>query len=279
MFFLLILCGRCDGVFTTLFRPSVRPTQVQKRDPKGLYAKVAAGEIKSFTGMSADAPYEAPLHPEVDLPNRDLSVDECVQRLLDVLRREGVLEGGITDPSGLPLPPGYVDGWLEDSLHLSGSAAISAKQQALSLPKVRLNDIDVNWLQVLGEGWAAPLKGFMRESVLLQSLHFNSVLIDPFGNQGDAHINEEATNWESTSHASTRASLAVPIVLPITSGTRDAILNSNARTVALVDKDGKFLGHYTIQKSTITAKKKLSSRCFGAIDADHPYIKHIYSGW
>ena len=118
-------------------------------------AKVAAGEIKSFTGMSADAPYEAPLHPEVDLPNRDLSVDECVQRLLDVLRREGVLEGGVTDPSGLPLPPGYVDGWLEESLHLSGAAAISAKQQALSLPKVRLNDIDVNWLQVLGEGWAA----------------------------------------------------------------------------------------------------------------------------
>ena len=94
--------------------------------------------------MSADAPYEAPLHPEVDLPNRDLSVEECVQRLLDVLRREGVLEGGITDPSGLPLPPGYVDGWLEDSLHLSGSAAITAKNQALSLPKVRLNDIDVN---------------------------------------------------------------------------------------------------------------------------------------
>ena len=55
MFFLLIL---------SRFGP--RRTQVQKRDPKGLYAKVAAGEIKSFTGMSADAPYEAPLHPEVD---------------------------------------------------------------------------------------------------------------------------------------------------------------------------------------------------------------------
>merc|ERR1711871_795562 len=225
-----------------------------------------------------DAPYEAPLHPEVDLPNRDLSVDECVQRLLDVLRREGVLEGGMTDPSGLPLPPGYVDGWLEDSLHLSGAAAISAKQQALSLPKVRLNDIDVNWLQVLGEGWAAPLKGFMRESVLLQSLHFNSVLIDPFGNQGDAHINEEATNWESTSHASTRASLAVPIVLPITSGTRDAILNSNQRTVALVDKDGKFLGQLHDPEIYNNRKEEIVSRCFGAIDADHPYIKHIYGG-
>ena len=37
---------------------------VQARDPKGLYAKVAAGEIKSFTGVSADAPYEPPPNPE-----------------------------------------------------------------------------------------------------------------------------------------------------------------------------------------------------------------------
>ena len=40
---------------------------VQARDPKGLYAKVAAGEITSFTGMSADAPYEEPLAAEVGL--------------------------------------------------------------------------------------------------------------------------------------------------------------------------------------------------------------------
>lgn len=252
--------------------------EVKKRDPKGLYAKVATGEITSFTGMSADAPYEAPVRPEVDLPNRDLSVDECVNRLLDVLRREGVLEGGVSDPSGLPLPPGYVDGWLEDSLRLTGSAAVTAKTQAKHLPMVRLNDIDVNWLQVIGEGWAAPLKGFMRESVLLQSLHFNSVLIDPFGNQGSTHVNEEATNWESTSHSSTRASLAVPIVLPITSGTRDAILNSGSRMVALVDKDGKFLGHLKDPEIYVNRKEEIISRCFGAIDNDHPYIAHIQSG-
>ena len=111
-------------------------------------------EIKSFTGMSADAPYEAPLHPEVDLPTRDLSVEECVQRLLDVLRREGVLEGGMTDPSGLPLPPGYVDGWL--GTH-SAYLVLPLYQQNSKLYrylKSGLNDIDVNWLQVLGEGWA-----------------------------------------------------------------------------------------------------------------------------
>ena len=40
-------------------------------------------------------------------------MDECVQRLLDVLRREGVLEGGITDPSGLQLASGvsWMAGW------------------------------------------------------------------------------------------------------------------------------------------------------------------------
>jgi adenylyl-sulfate kinase len=38
---------------------------VQERDPKGLYAKAAAGELKGMTGMSDDAPYEEPLNPEV----------------------------------------------------------------------------------------------------------------------------------------------------------------------------------------------------------------------
>ena len=38
--------------------------------------------------------------------------------------------------------------------------------------------VDVHWLQVLAEGWAAPLSGFMREGTLLQALHFHSVLVD-----------------------------------------------------------------------------------------------------
>lgn len=39
----------------------------------------------------------------------------------------------------------------------------SKRTEAQSLPRVLLNDIDLNWLQTIGEGWAAPLKGFMRE--------------------------------------------------------------------------------------------------------------------
>uniref|UniRef100_A0A7S3JZK1 Adenylyl-sulfate kinase n=1 Tax=Aureoumbra lagunensis TaxID=44058 RepID=A0A7S3JZK1_9STRA len=66
-------------------------TVVQDRDPKGLYAKVASGEIKDFTGV--DAPYEPPLHPEITLPNQEMTVDECVQVLMNALQEAGVLHG------------------------------------------------------------------------------------------------------------------------------------------------------------------------------------------
>ena len=44
----------------------------EQRDPKGLYAKARAGEIPDFTGVSA--PYEPPLHPELELPTAQLPV-------------------------------------------------------------------------------------------------------------------------------------------------------------------------------------------------------------
>lgn len=45
--------------------------------------------------------------------------------------------------------------------------------EAEALPKVKLSKIDVEWVHVVSEGWASPLKGFMREDEYLQSLHFN----------------------------------------------------------------------------------------------------------
>jgi bifunctional enzyme CysN/CysC len=41
----------------------------EARDPKGLYAKARAGEIKGFTGI--DDPYEAPVHPDLRLTPAD----------------------------------------------------------------------------------------------------------------------------------------------------------------------------------------------------------------
>ena len=49
------------------------------------------------------------------------------------------------------------------------------KGEALSLPKIKLSSIDLQWVHVLNEGWASPLRGFMRESEFLQMLHFNTL--------------------------------------------------------------------------------------------------------
>ncbi|KAL2634758.1 hypothetical protein R1flu_006237 [Riccia fluitans] len=48
-------------------------------------------------------------------------------------------------------------------------------EEAQSLPQVNINKIDLEWVHVLSEGWASPLRGFMRESEYLQSLHFNAL--------------------------------------------------------------------------------------------------------
>jgi len=60
----------------------------EQRDPKGLYAKARANEIKEFTGVSA--PYEVPLRPEIELPTATLTVAESVARIVEYLHIEDI---------------------------------------------------------------------------------------------------------------------------------------------------------------------------------------------
>ncbi len=55
----------------------------EQRDPKGLYAKARANQIKEFTGVSA--PYEAPGNPELDLQTDKLTAEESVARIMEYL--------------------------------------------------------------------------------------------------------------------------------------------------------------------------------------------------
>ncbi len=57
--------------------------EAERRDPKGLYKKARAGEIKNFTGI--DDPYEQPLKPEIHLQTAEMSVDEEVQLIISYL--------------------------------------------------------------------------------------------------------------------------------------------------------------------------------------------------
>lgn len=62
----------------------------EQRDPKGLYKKARAGEIKEFTGISA--PYEEPENAEVLLDTGSLSLDQCVDKLLQVLEEKQIIK-------------------------------------------------------------------------------------------------------------------------------------------------------------------------------------------
>ena len=57
--------------------------ECERRDVKGLYAKARRGEIKNFTGISA--PFEAPENPAISLDTSKLSVEQSVNRLLDLI--------------------------------------------------------------------------------------------------------------------------------------------------------------------------------------------------
>lgn len=64
----------------------------EERDVKGLYKKARAGEVKEFTGISS--PYEEPLAPELAVDTAGLSLDECAEQVLALLRERGVLSHG-----------------------------------------------------------------------------------------------------------------------------------------------------------------------------------------
>jgi adenylylsulfate kinase len=61
----------------------------EERDPKGLYKKARAGQIKQFTGV--DDPYEAPLNPELVVDTSKLSVSDAAAVVLEYLEKQGIV--------------------------------------------------------------------------------------------------------------------------------------------------------------------------------------------
>lgn len=207
--------------------------QCEKRDVKGLYKKARAGIVKGFTGI--DSPYEVPENPEVKIFTENRDVEDCVQQIVEVLQAEGIIpRSAVEKVVDLTVP--------EEKLE-------AALAEAESLPKVEVGKVDLQWLQVLGEGWATPLTGFMREREFLQCQHFNCLLDDGVINQ------------------------SVPIVLPISTEEKER----------LETHGGAFTITYQGQAKAIVRspeyyahrKEERCARQFGMYNQGHPYIKMI----
>ncbi|KAI2502520.1 PUA-like domain [Fragilaria crotonensis] len=249
--------------------------ELKKRDPKGQYARVDSGELKHFTCI--DDPYEEPLHPEITLKTHELEINDSVNILLRTLERDGVLIGAPkVAPHGLPNP----DGDTIIDLHVPDDLKKERQEEAKTLPKVLITDIDLNWLQTIGEGWASPLKGFMREGTLLETLHFNSILVDPFNLTGNVDRLESQTDFAhfSPHPPPMRVSMSLPITLACTSFTKDTIEASGKAAVALVTTMGKIVAILRNPEIYENRKEEIVTRMFGVIDPGHPYIANIYKG-
>jgi len=62
---------------------------LEERDPKGLYKRARAGEIKEYTGISA--PYEAPENPEIYLDTSKMTLKECVDKVISYLEKRNII--------------------------------------------------------------------------------------------------------------------------------------------------------------------------------------------
>ncbi|HET7882210.1 MAG TPA: adenylyl-sulfate kinase, partial [Acetobacteraceae bacterium] len=63
--------------------------ECRRRDPKGLYRRADAGQIRNFTGV--DAPYEEPLDPELRLPTMTAPPEVLAEQVVEELRRRGII--------------------------------------------------------------------------------------------------------------------------------------------------------------------------------------------
>ncbi|KAJ6931502.1 ATP sulfurylase 2-like [Populus alba x Populus x berolinensis] len=123
--------------------------------------------------------------------------------------------------------------------------------EAESLPKVRLARIDVEWVHVISEGWASPLKGFMRENEYLQSLHFNSLRM---GN-------------------GTVVNMSLPIVLAIDDETKENI--GSSKDVGLVGPDGDLLAILRSIEIYKHNKEERIARTWGTTAPGLPYVEEF----
>jgi adenylylsulfate kinase len=104
------------GDFVEIYVHATIEELSKNRDPKGLYKKALAGEIKGFTGV--DDPYEAPEDPELVLDTMIESPEQSLQRTLTRLKELGYLDDDSVAVVGQRLHSGLTDLRVHDTGHV-----------------------------------------------------------------------------------------------------------------------------------------------------------------
>jgi len=104
------------GNFVEVYVHATVEELAENRDPKGLYKKAIAGEIKGFTGV--DDPYEVPENPELVVDTMTESPEESLQNVLSALVKLGYLDSDEVMVQGDRMHSGLTDLRVADSGHV-----------------------------------------------------------------------------------------------------------------------------------------------------------------
>lgn len=141
------------------------------------------------------------------------------------------------------------DGGALVDLVVPESKKASKALEAESLPKVNLTKVDLEWVHVISEGWASPLRGFMREDQYLQSLHFNSLR-----SQDGSVVN-----------------MSLPIVMAIDDETKERI--GSSPNVGLLGPNGDLIGILSSIEIYKHNKEERIARTWGSTAPGLPYVE------
>jgi len=207
------------------------------RDVKGLYKKARAGDIPKFTGISD--PYEAPANCDLNVNTGEQTLEQSTAYVLKHMEEQKVL-------SKISAPVVYEC--------LVSEASEAERTAANAMPHIDLDIHQVQYLQTISEGWAFPLKGFMNEMELLESMNMKTVT----DANGKRHL------------------LSVPITQHINDEQKAAFEGKDAvavrcsaiagdRVLAVMHKPSFFDNR----------KEEICTRTFGTFSAKHPKAETI----
>ncbi|KAJ8673594.1 hypothetical protein QAD02_004856, partial [Eretmocerus hayati] len=210
----------------------------EARDVKGHYKKARKGEMGNFTGVGQK--YERPSNPDLVVHTESCTLEESVKTVLRFLQEHEI----IPDLVG---PRDQVR-----ELFVPSDKLESVRNEARQLQSLDLNELDVQWLQILSEGWAAPLTGFMREEQYLQAQHLRCL-----ENDGQ-EVNQ-----------------SVPIVLAVKDSDKNRLQHSPPVSAICLRYQGKPLAILRDPEFYFHRKEERCGWQFGTVNPEHPYVKII----
>ena len=210
---------------------------LMERDPKGLYKKALAGEIKGFTGV--DDPYEAPESPEIVVHTARETVDQSTHVIVSYLEEHGLLSQDGDRSSTSAAPTGLVN-------------RIAAHPENLPQPNgpsIALSSAHLCELDAIGCGLYSPLTGFMTE------IEYERVV--------EAMRLPDGTVW------------ALPVTLPVPTELLDDI--KHGMILSLCDERGTTYGLIEVKDVFIRDLEKEAAAVYGTTDPAHPGVARLFS--